>query len=329
MSYPRAPAAQRVAACPGTAGRQKLRVERQSSDAHLTGLLIAAEQMPGQLETGTVVIIRGLKAKPELNGKVATVESLNEENGRYNVKLEAGEVLALKPEALELPAPKNEDERTVSVKACAQDWFPDSPESVTLKLTLSGKQLKKELKQAVLAPFLKAFTKRVAPGDEGKVAYAVSKDKAFTVEDVASIRVDGVTIGDLSIAANVVLLPRKTVELVVTLCKPPPPPPLLNKNVALTRLDDNAYKNVYNGLWASVIGYDAIRGRYQCAASGDTSQLIWVYPDQCIELIEKKVEIAAEDFDDFDGVIKQEDERRKRVRRACRHPPPLLCTRSR
>ena len=50
---------------------------------------------------GTKVIISGLKAKPELNGELASVESLND-NGRYNVKLASGEILALKPEALQL-----------------------------------------------------------------------------------------------------------------------------------------------------------------------------------------------------------------------------------
>ena len=63
-------------------------------------------------------------------------------------------------------------------------------------------------------------------------------------------------------------MPRKTVVLELALKPPPPPPPLLNKNVALTRLDDNAYKKNYNGLWASVISYDPIRRAYQCAPAG-------------------------------------------------------------
>ena len=49
---------------------------------------------------GTVVSIRGLRSKPALNGRRAVVESFNEENGRFSVALDSGEVLALRPESL-------------------------------------------------------------------------------------------------------------------------------------------------------------------------------------------------------------------------------------
>ena len=52
-----------------------------------------------EIPPGTTIAITGLKAKPELNGQLATVESLAE-NGRYNVRLASGDILALKPEAL-------------------------------------------------------------------------------------------------------------------------------------------------------------------------------------------------------------------------------------
>lgn len=50
---------------------------------------------------GSRVRIHGVRAKPELNGVYATVESLNEETGRVNVILPSGERVALKREVLE------------------------------------------------------------------------------------------------------------------------------------------------------------------------------------------------------------------------------------
>ena len=91
------------------------------------------------LETGTVVIIRGLKAKPELNGKAATVESFNEESGRYNVKLEAGDIFALKPEALRPNRPGKEKGMEAACAMSAPNVFaemtseaPPPPPNLTL-----------------------------------------------------------------------------------------------------------------------------------------------------------------------------------------------------
>ena len=63
---------------------------------------------------------------------------------------------------------------------------------VSLKLTLTAKQLQKPFDQAVIAPFLKAYSKRVGA--------------AATLEDVTCVKVDDVMIGDMTIAASVVLL---------------------------------------------------------------------------------------------------------------------------
>ena len=98
----------------------------------------------------TRVKLGGLKAKPELNGLSATIESFVEASGRYNVKLDDGTVLALKPENLEqLPTTQtatastaDADERAVSVRCSAALWYPDEPSlasATTLKLTLSSK----------------------------------------------------------------------------------------------------------------------------------------------------------------------------------------------
>ena len=69
-----------------------------------------------RIPPGTKIAIKGLKAKPELNGQIAIVGSLNEDTGRYNVVIASGETLALKPEALELSLGPAE-ERTLSAES--------------------------------------------------------------------------------------------------------------------------------------------------------------------------------------------------------------------
>lgn len=70
--------------------------------------------------------------------------------------------------------------------------------SVTLKLTLNQKMLAKTFEQAVLVPFLKAYSKKV--GDD------------VTLDQVARVEVDEEMLGSHSIPASVVLLKNETVD---------------------------------------------------------------------------------------------------------------------
>ena len=64
-----------------------------------------AQPLLQQLAVGTIVTLRGLKSRQELNGQSATIVKLKEASGRYAVKLQmTGEVIALRPEALEAKA---------------------------------------------------------------------------------------------------------------------------------------------------------------------------------------------------------------------------------
>ena len=58
--------------------------------------------LPATTAAGTIVFIRGLKARPELNGRRATIDSFSEESGRFSVRLDAGDVLSLKPESIQI-----------------------------------------------------------------------------------------------------------------------------------------------------------------------------------------------------------------------------------
>eukprot|EP00966_Prymnesium_polylepis_P214095 4958718-Prymnesium_polylepis.2 len=46
---------------------------------------------------GRRVTIEGIQAKPELNGLTGTAVSFDDAKGRYNVKLDQGETVAIKP----------------------------------------------------------------------------------------------------------------------------------------------------------------------------------------------------------------------------------------
>ena len=183
---------------------------------------------------GCRVRVDGLKARPELNGQLATVETLNEESGRWNVMIDdRREPFALKSEALHLVAEFNgltigtrvriadiekqpelngklgtvegfHGERCTvyvdavrekmqlkpSCLAVADEKNPtkrDGDEGdgckvrvecngVMLKLTLSEKQMEKPFAEAVLKPFLKAYSKK--------------KGEEKGVGDVAQVTVD-------------------------------------------------------------------------------------------------------------------------------------------
>ena len=156
----------------------------------------AAAADRGGFKPGSKVKLQNLKARPEINGCKAICESFTEENGRWTVKVDTGkgdclETLALKPANLD-PI-KVEDERSVNVKA---DGKAFGFSALTLKLTLTEKQIKKPLAIAVVVPFLKAFAKKCG-------------GRLFGPDDIEKITVDGTTLSDFSIASSVVLMKKK------------------------------------------------------------------------------------------------------------------------
>ena len=79
-------------------------------------------------------------------------------------------------------------------------------DAVSLKLTLNDKLLRKPFDQAVLSPFLKAYAKRAGT--------------AVTLDQISCVKVDGVILGDLSIAASIVLLTTEAVDTEIILLHP-------------------------------------------------------------------------------------------------------------
>jgi hypothetical protein len=58
-------------------------------------------EMPWRMLSGSTATVTGLKSRPELNGREATIRSFNEEKGRYNAEVAGEGVMALKPNNLE------------------------------------------------------------------------------------------------------------------------------------------------------------------------------------------------------------------------------------
>ena len=129
--------------------------------------LTVAEEFHG-LTVGMRVRVAGLDKRPELNGKVGSVEGF--QGDRVNVYVDAiREKVALKPSVLAF----------ADSAADASEGSADNSkqvrvecDGVALKLTLSAKQLTKPLAEAVLKPFLKAYAKKkgIEPPDVKNVS---------------------------------------------------------------------------------------------------------------------------------------------------------------
>ena len=105
----------------------------------------------------------------------------------------------------------NPDARDVDPGARANQMLAERStlvklDAVSLKLTLNDKLLRKPFDQAVLSPFLKAYAKRAGT--------------AVTLDQISCVKVDGVILGDLSIAASIVLLTTEAVDTEIILLHP-------------------------------------------------------------------------------------------------------------
>ena len=72
---------------------------------------------------GSTATVAGLKSRPELNGKVATIRSFNDEKGRYNAEVEGEGVMALKAENL-LQDDQSADAVLPAAKALESEEYP-------------------------------------------------------------------------------------------------------------------------------------------------------------------------------------------------------------
>ena len=137
-------------------GRYNVLVDDQREALALKPEVLAAVAAFEGLALGSRVRIGGLQSKVELGGKLGTIEGFY--GDRATVKVDdVSDYAKIKPANLviaeEAPAPAAAaavDERKLRVEC----------NGVVLKLTLSAKQMSKPFADAVLAPFLKAYSKK-------------------------------------------------------------------------------------------------------------------------------------------------------------------------
>ena len=108
---------------------------------------------------GTRVRIAGVDKRPELNGQLATVQGFSA-TASLRSSTHTVQRSPLKPETLAVA-----DSAGGEADAAADGSKVVRVEcnGVMLKLTLTAKQMKKPLADAVLRPFLKAYSKKAEP----------------------------------------------------------------------------------------------------------------------------------------------------------------------
>lgn len=143
------------------------------------------------LVIGTRVRVGGLSSKPELNGKLGTVQGFSGED-RCSIRMDGGEVtVALKPDALVIA-----EDAGASCKGGGGESKVVRVEcnEVALKLTLTPKLLKKPLIDAVIRPYLKAYNKKQgANADpveaEHVVRVTIDSEGQTALKEVTDIRI--------------------------------------------------------------------------------------------------------------------------------------------
>ena len=152
-----------------------------------------SQAKPQLLSKGTWVKISGLKARPDLNGRQCSVESYNDETGRYNVKVQkvypdtGFEVIALKPEALLKPEASSEKKKpaanvpeTVDISDSAT-----AAESSTAEKALTEEEAKMAAKKAAVeAAVALARSERAAAEQKLKIDESGLKIKKATAADL-------------------------------------------------------------------------------------------------------------------------------------------------
>ena len=217
------------------------------------------------LVVGTRVRIADVESKPELNGKLGTIEGFHGE--RCTVYVDAiREKLQLKPGCLAIA-----DDRSASKATGGDDDGSRKVRvecnGVILKLTITDKQMQKAFADAILKPFLKAYSKRKG-GDE------------VTVQDVSQVTVDSDGQTSLKVLNDIHIFSAeqclKGLEGIVDvdvylkgddMPKPPAPkpkaPPRLPKDsrVIIHGLTSAAGERL-NGQEGKLSGFNEAKGRY-------------------------------------------------------------------
>ena len=257
-------------------------------------------ELYGDLAAGQIVRLGGLKARPELNGLTAEIESFVFDTGRVNVKVEPtaihqqGEVLALKPAALEpLSADEEAKAKAMVVEKLGERSVRVECAGTMLKLTLTPKMLQKPFREAVVAPFLKAFSKK---RNEARV---------LTPDDVYQVTIDSDGQKKLKVVDDIYIysaadalkgcVGEVDIDVYLKRDRPPPPPkpesPKRDKSAVddgepkrTEKLPEGARVEIYgltsaagaqlNGLHGHIEKWHENKGRYDVKIEGEADRIV-------------------------------------------------------
>ncbi len=243
--------------------------------------LTLAEEFAGFV-VGTRVRIASLDKKAELNGKLGTVRGfygdrvqVYVESIREAVALKA-ETLAVADEAPSSPGGADDGSRQVRVEC----------NGVMLKLTLSAKQMSRPFADAVLKPFLKAYSRKKG-GDE------------VTVADVAQVTVDSEGQTSLQVLTDIHIFPveqclknlegdididvhLKTEKVVAPKPKPKGPERMPRDTRVVVHALTSQTGKALNGQQGLLSGFHEDSGRYDVTL--DDGKVVSLKPDNLIDI---------------------------------------------
>ena len=246
-------------------GRWSIMIDDMREALALKSANLKVDETWAGITVDTVVRLSGLEGKQDMyNGKLGTVRFA----GEFCVYVEAErECIMVKRPSMVVA----EEAGKSAVDISESDELPlqVSCNGVTLKLTLSAKQKAKPFADAVVKPFLKAYSKK--KGFEGVVE----------VKDVAQITVDSDSQTELQVLKDIQIFSaeavlkgcRGDIEVEIQLKdpskapKPPPPKPKVkdvlprDARVLIHGLTSTAGQEL-NGMEGRTCGYHEDKGRY-------------------------------------------------------------------
>lgn len=260
-----------------------LKLEALTVASGFRGIVIGARVRVGGLDEAS---------RPELNGKVGTVGSfvstdagdlVNVHFDSANGKRGAGEKVAIKPGYLAVAEDAPCAGAGAGADAGSERTIRCECSGVMLKLTLSRKQMEKPFAEAILRPFLKAYSKKkglkhaVGVDQVQKVTVDSDEQTALKVlQDIHIFSVDGVLRG-LKGDIDVDIYLKGDKDLEVHAPPPPPRPPTpppapaklaIDAEVEIFGLESEAGSKL-NGLKGKVVKFHEDKGRYDVAIDGE------------------------------------------------------------
>jgi hypothetical protein len=252
-------------------GRWNVMIDDMREPLALKAASLSLDDKWAGIVVGTVVRLSGLEDKQEMyNGKLASVRSFAGELCSVYVEAERESIAVKRPCMVVAEEAPSANGKAVDIGDGDELPIQVSCNGVALKLTLSAKQQAKPFADAVVKPFLKAYSKK--KGFDGVVE----------IKDVAQITVDSDSQTELQVLTDIQIFSaeailkgsRGDIEVEIQLKdpskapKPPPPKPKSTNvlprdaRVIIHGLTSSAGQEL-NGMEGRTCGYHEDKGRYE------------------------------------------------------------------